>query len=66
MSEREVLVTHPNGRCYGHLEWSPRGTELVIDHCECGAGHPPAGCAVCGATDTPIIGHADVCPGERP
>jgi hypothetical protein len=63
MTERYILVTHPNGRCYGHLEWGRRGTELVVDHCQCGQGHPGAGCARCGATDLPVIGHAGVCPG---
>jgi hypothetical protein len=68
VSTREVLVTHPNGRCYGHLEWTDQGTTLVIDHCECDGGpdlaHPAPGCVVCGATDLPVIGHAAVCPGE--
>jgi hypothetical protein len=32
---RETLITHPGGRCFGHLEWSERGTMLVVDHCEC-------------------------------
>jgi hypothetical protein len=63
MSERETLVTHPNGKCYGHLEWTDRGTTLVTDHCECDyeGNHPTVGCARCGATDIPIIGHAEVC-----
>jgi hypothetical protein len=67
MSVRETLVTHPNGRCYGHLEWGPKGTTLVVDHCECeyAGAHPSAGCGVCGATDIPLIGHAEVCRGER-
>jgi hypothetical protein len=64
---REVLVTHPNGRCYGHLEWTDRGTTLVVDHCECpdpDTAHPAPGCVVCGAINLPVIGHAEVCPGS--
>ena len=68
MTDREILITHPNGRCYGHLELTDKGTTLVVDHCECAAGpmvaHPNPGCAVCGATDLPVIGHAAVCPGD--
>ena len=52
---RETLISHPGGRCYGHLEWTEHGTTLVVDHCEC------VGCTVCGATGLPVVGHGEVC-----
>ena len=54
---RETLVSHPGGRCYGHLELTEHGTTLVVDHCEC-AG---VGCTVCGAVGLPVVGHGEVC-----
>ena len=54
---RETLISHPGGRCYGHLELTEHGTTLVVDHCEC-AG---VGCTVCGAVGLPVVGHGEVC-----
>jgi hypothetical protein len=54
---KEILVMHPGGRCYGHLEWGQHGTTLVVDHCECGGCPADVGCAVCGATGLPVTGH---------